>query len=315
MRDKRRNAHFALRSLAPALLLHSIHAGAATESIEFVSEHLAEIAMDNRYATLPLWEQTATRWNMTTQAAYSQTRTGGLSVEGPMFAMGVSRRMGENWQLTGLGFLDDLGLSSTVDRRPLEVQFTSGVPLTLPAEAEFTGLTGSARSTGVGFAVKRSGDMRWWHAYEFTAGVLWHRVELRDYSFQFRVLDGPDAGATGELDYSATYTHTVPFFGVAWPRERGDWGLTPHVQIAIPLPRRGVVGHISGPGYDLAGDTSQTGVGTPFGDFSMTMGFDVVYRPWNLTIDLGTLATQAVFEPLIHKGIESNWLLSFSWTY
>lgn len=139
-------------------------------------------------------------------------------------------------------------------------------------------------------------------------------MELNEYSFEFRILEGPDADATGVLDYSATYTHTVPFLGIAWPREYGDFGLTPHVQAAVPLPRRGVVGHIGGPGYDLAGDTSQTGVGTPFGDPSLTIGFDVTYRPWNLTIDLGTLATQALFEPLVHKGIASNWLLSFSWT-
>lgn len=160
MHPKRRNADFAFRSLALASLVHSIHASAATESIEFVSEHLAEIAMDNRYATLPLWSMPAAKWSMTTQAAYAQTRTGGLSIDGPMFALGVSHRLGENWQITGLAFFDDLILAGDIDRRPLEVQFTSGVPLTLPAEAEFTGLSGTGRSTGAGFALRRSGEMR-----------------------------------------------------------------------------------------------------------------------------------------------------------
>jgi hypothetical protein len=312
--DPRNVAHIVCCS-ALAALLHSHHAAAAVESIEFVGEHLAEIAMDNRYATLPLWSESDSRWSMSTQAALAQTRSGGLSIDGPMFALGVSRRISGNWELTGFAFFDNLRLSADLDQRPMEAQFATGVPLALPAEAEFTGLSGTARGTGMGFAFKRSAELRLWHAYDVTAGVLWHRVELRDYSFDFRILDGPDAGATGLLDYSATYTHTVPFFGIAWPREHGNWGFTPHVQAAIPLPRRGVVGHITGPGYDLRGDTGQTGVGTPFGDPSVTIGFDVAYRPWNLTIDLGALATQALLEPLIHEGIERNWLLSFSWTY
>lgn len=317
MRDKSLDAGLVIRCCSLAALLHSIQANAATESIEFVGEHLVEIAMDNRYATLPLWANGPSEagWYMTTQASLAQTHSGGLSIGGPMFSLGLSRRIAENWELTGLAFFDILSLSGTVDRRPMDAQFTTGVPLTLPAEAEFTNLSGASRGMGAGFAFKYSGEMRLWHSYEFAVGVLWHRVELRDYSFEFRILDGPDAGATGVLDYSATYTHTVPFFGIAWPREHGSWGLTPHIQAAIPLPRRGVVGHISGPGYDLRGDTGETGVGTPFGDPSVTIGFDVTYRPWNLTLDLGTLASQALIEPLIHEGVARNWLLSFSWTY
>jgi hypothetical protein len=84
------------------------------------------------------------------------------------------------------------------------------------------------------------------------------------------------------------------------------------VQAVVPLPRRGVVGRIEGPGYDLRGDTGETGVGTPFGDPSVTVGFDFTYRPWNLTIDLGSAITQALVEPVIHKGIEGNWLISVS---
>ena len=314
MRAKSTVAGLVIHFHALAAMLHSNLAAAATESIEFVAEHLAEIAMDNRYATLPLWSESATQWNMATQAGFAQTQSGGLSIDGPMFALGVNRRITENWELTGLAFFDNLSFSGDVDRRPMEAQFAFGVPLTLPAESEFTDLSGANRGMGAGFAFKYSGEMRLWHAYKFAVGVLWHRVELRDCAFNFRILDGPDAGASGVLDYSATYTHTVPFFGIAWPREHGDWAFTPHIQATIPLPRRGMVGHISGPGYDLRGDTSETGVGTPFGDPSLTIGFDVAYRPWNLTIDVGTLVSQALLEPLIHEGVARNWMLSFSWS-
>jgi hypothetical protein len=302
-----------------ALALPVGPAFAATESIEFVQEHLAEIVMDNRYATLPLWASpgagSSTRWQLTSQAAFAKTHTGELNVDGSMFSFGVSRNIAENWRLTSFAFFDDLKFSSGVDHRPLEVQFTGGVPLSLPAEAEFTGLDGSEDSYGLGLAIRRSSTLRLWHDYEWTAGVLWHHVSLQDYSFDFQILDGASSGSTGIIDYSATYSHVAPFFGIAWPRVYDNWRFTPHVQAVLPLPRRGVVGHIEGPGYDLRGDTSETGVGTPFGDPSVTLGLDVTYRPWNLTVDLGTAISQALLEPVVHKGVASNWLISFSWSF
>ena len=293
-----------------ALSLPAAPTLAATESIEFVQEHLAEIVMDNRYASLPIW---GTRYS--TQAAYSETQTGGLAVHGPMLSLGASHSIADDWQLTGFAFFDDLHLSSGTDHRPLEVQFTHGVPLSLPAPAQFTGLDGGEESYGLGVGIRHSSTTRFWHDYEWTAGVLWHHVALKNYSLDFRVLDGTSTGATGVIDYSAVYEHVAPFAGIAWPREYRQWKFRPHVQAVVPLPRRAVVGRIEGPGYELRGDTSETGVGTPFGDPSVTVGFDVTYRPWNLTVDIGSAITQALFDPVIHKGIDSNWLISASWNY
>ena len=302
-----------------AVILQGTRVAGATESIEFVAEHLAEIAMDNRYATLPLWSQrnagTDSRGQFAAQVAYAQTQTGALTIDGPMISFGASRQLAGDWRITGFGFFDDLSLSSGIDHRPLEVGFATGVPLALPAAAEFSGLAGTARSTGLGFAVRQATEMWPWHSCEWTAGVLWHRVELRNYSFDFLILKGADSGATGIVDYSATYSHIAPFAGIAWPRQYENWGLAPHVQFVLPLPRRGVVGHITGPGYDLQGDTGKTGVGKPFGDPSVTLGFDITYRPWNLTVDIGSVVSQALVEPFIHEGIESNWLISASWNY
>jgi hypothetical protein len=291
----------------------------AEESIEFVQEHLAEIVMDNRYASLPLWTgagaETSAHWQLATQAAYSNTHTGELTVDGPMFSLGASHYVGNDWTLTGIVFFDSLKFSSGVDHRPLEVQFTSGVPLALPAAGEFSGLDGNENSYGAGVAIRRRSRVWLLGDCEWTAGLLWHHVALRNYSFDFRLLDGQSAGAIGVIDYSATYEHVAPLFGVAWPRIHGDWSLAPHLQAVVPLPRRGVVGHIEGPGYDLSGDTSKTGVGTPFGDPSITIGFDVTYHPWNLTVDVGSAISQAVLEPVIHKGIEGNWLISISTSF
>jgi len=318
MRYRSRALRLASSAGIAALILGNSSAR-ATETIEYVQEHLAEIAMDNRYASLPLWGQESapkdTRWDFATQIAFAQTQTGALTIDGPMISTGASRQFGRGWRFNSFAFFDELNLTSGIDHRPLAVGFANGVPLALPAAAAFDGLSGSARSFGLGFAIRRASEWRFLHSFQWTAGVLWHRIELRDYSLGFQILEGPDAGATGIVDYSASYSHVAPFGGIAWPREHGNWAFTPHVQAVLPLPRHGVVGRITGPGYDLRGDTSETGVGTPFGDPSITLGFDVTYRPWNLTIDVGSTLSQALFEPIIHQGIDSNWLISASWNF
>jgi hypothetical protein len=307
--------------LALCLALVSEGASAsAKESIEFVAEHLAEIAMDNRYASLPLWNG-CDEAGLADLAAcfgisggYARIRSGTLSFDGPMLALSAELPIGKTLQLTGLLFFDDFALGSGVERRPLEVLFTD-VPLALPAEAEFTGLDGTARDVGFGLAINGTADWSWLPWFEWSAGVMWQQFKLRDYSFDYVLIEGPDAGARGTLDYSSTYTHTSPFVGAAWPRVHYPWHYAPHVQIAMPLPRRGIAGHITGPGFDLTGNTADRGTGTPFGDPSVTIGFNVTYLPWNLTVDLGSMITQALIEPKIHEGVQHDLMLSFGWTF
>ena len=305
-----------------ALLAAFARNAAATESIEFVAEHLPEIAMDNRYASLPLWNACDSRTNegdpgrafcFGTSVGYARTHSGTLSVDGPMISLSVVRPLGGDLRLTGFVFFDDLVLSGGVENRPLAVLFANP-PLTLPAAAQFTGLDGKARDTGFGLALNGSAHPGWLPWFEWSAGLMWQQFRLSDYRFDYLITDGPDAGTTGILDYSATYSHISPFAGAAWPRSHGAWRFTPHVQLAVPLPRRGVEGRITGPGFDLQGSTADNGA-KPFGDPSVTIGFNMTYEPWNLTVDLGSTITQALLEPHIHEGVEHNLMLSAFWTF
>ena len=289
----------------------------AAESIEFVGEHLPEIAMDNRYASLPLWDRCPEPGDRTCfafEAGYGHTHSGTLSIDGPMFAASVAKPVGERGTLTAFVFFDDLALGSGIERRPLDVLFANP-PLTLPSDAQFTGLDGTARDSGAGVAYRRAAQLRFLSGFEWTAGLLWQRVALRNYSFAYEITAGPDLGTRGTLDYSANYSHLTPFAGIAWPRAHGAWGFTPHLQYAMPLPRRGVAGHITGPGFDLRGGTDTNGHGKHFGDPSVTAGLDLTYLPWNLTIDLGSTVSQALLEPFIHEGVKHNLLLSVHWYY
>jgi hypothetical protein len=306
-----------LRNLAFAATMAAVTvavapAATAAESIEFVSEHLPEIAMDNRYASLPLWDRCDGAGNRScfgVGAGYARTHGGALSAEGPLLSLSLVSPIGARLHLTTFAFFDSASLGVGVDRRPLAVLFANP-PLTLPADAEFTGMNGSETDAGLGVALGGPAHWRFLSSFEWSAGLMWQRVKVNDLRFDYRILSGPDTGITGTVDYSASYVHLSPFVGAAWPRASGRWMFTPHFQIAMPLPKRGFAGHITGPGFDLAGDQSANGHGKHFGDPSVTAGFEVTYQPWQLTVDLGSAVWQALVEPQFHEGLKHNLMLS-----
>ncbi|HEX4798354.1 MAG TPA: hypothetical protein VFV04_03630 [Burkholderiales bacterium] len=293
------------------LVLAPVRATAAAHSFEFVAEHLSEVAMDNRFATLPLWSGGTTlggSWEFTVQGAVARTGSGGLTLGGPMWSAAAQRQLNDRWSVRAFGFLDDLRFSGASDQRPLETLFTQ-TPLALPADALFTDLHGTYRNAGAGVAFNLK-DRGWLGERQWVIGALYQRVELRDYRATYRVLEGSSSGATGFVDYSGDYAHLTPFAGLALPRHFGSWSLAPHALFAIPVPRRGIQGRITGPGFDLSGDTAKAGNGKHFGDISVTVGLDVTYEPWGLTLDFGSFVSQALLERVAHKGIDRNWVIS-----
>jgi hypothetical protein len=294
-----------LAPLALAGLCFAAYANAA-EDIAFVAEHLPEVAMDNRYAALPLWGD-----GTTFAAGFTDMGSGTLALRGPM--AGIAGTYGfHGLRLKAFAFFDAFKLTSGREHRPLNEPFVP-TPLALPAAAEFTGLDGTMRDAGLGLALGRHVDSSWIGGFDWSAGVLYQQVRLRDYRLDYRVLDGADAGASGSIDFSADYSHLTPFVGLGKRYDFGDWRLGPHMQVAMPQ-RRAMTGRITGPGFDLAGNTADNGAGKHFGDPSVTIGVDVTYLPWSLSIDAGSLATQALFEPHFHQGVDQNWALHLYWT-
>ena len=286
---------------------------AAAEDIEFVQEHIAEVPMDNRFAILPVWNSVGASerpWSFAAQVAMAKTVVGNLEATGPMVSVAAMRTLDRRWSLGALAFYDKLDLTGDHDVRPLQTLFSPNTPFARPVLASFDDLDGRMLDYGVGLHVAIDSDSGWLGVHRWVGGVLWQRVELRDYRLTYRLLEGPSAGLTGQIDFDADYSHVTPFVGLELPRIGERWAVSPHVLVALPLPRRGVVGHITGPGFDLRGDTADVGEGKHFGDPSVTIGLDVTYLPARLSVDFGTLLTQRFVEPIIHKGIEANWVLS-----
>jgi hypothetical protein len=229
--------------------------------------------------------------------------------------MGVHRSLHRGWTLSGFAFFDDLQFSGRNDHRPLDVGFAANVPLSLPADAVFTNLGGSARETGLGMSVSHfieDGRLARWR---WTAGVLWQRLELSNYSSPYVVLAGPSAGASGTIDYSLRWSFTTPFAGVSRSFTLGRWTIEPRFLVAVPLPRRGVQGRITGDGFDLSGNSADHGHSKHYGDPSPVIGMVVRYEPWGLEVDIGAALTEALLEPLIHEGTDQNIALSVAWQF
>jgi hypothetical protein len=290
----------------------------AKHDIEFVAEHLPEVAMDNRYATLPVWTASTSQpdegWTLAAQGSFTRASADALEVGGPMLSFAASRALSSRWTVTVLGFADELSLSGG-DARDLQTLFAPSTPIARPVAARFDGLNGSVNHYGAGFAFSTASDRGWLGAHRWVGGVLFEDVDLRDYSWNFLILAGPDAGTRGHIDFDNSYRHATPFAGLQIVRESGDWIFSPHALLALPLPRRGWVGHIATDQFDIRGDTADVGNGRHFGDPSVTIGFDITYRPAHLTVDVGTALTQAFLEPFVHKGIDQDWLLSVRWQH
>lgn len=303
-----------------AVLLGALALGTAgpawsKHDIEFVQEHLPEVMMDNRYATLPVWDLGTgeRRTSYQVQAAYASASAGDLNIAGPLLSMSATRSLSSKTRLGAFGFYDPLRLQSDHDSRPLQTLFAPETPIERPVDAELTHLNGTATDFGAGLFWARHQEQGLLGEHNWVVGLLWQRVDLKDYRFDYVLTSGPQSGLQGQIDFDGRYDHFTPFVGLEMPRTRRDWMFTPHALFAYPSPRRGVEGHITGPGFDIHGDTASAGNGKHFGDPSLTLGFTITYLPAHLSIDAGAFLTQALLESQIHKGIESNWLLSVSW--
>lgn len=287
----------------------------ADEDIEFVQEHLPEAAMDNRYATLPIWGgsiEAAEGARSQIQTGFASTGAGEMTIGGPLLAIGTQWRINGRWRWGAFAFYDRLRLSGNREVRDLQTLFAPDTPIARPIAAEFSGLDGAATDLGMGANLAWRSEGGWLGAHGWVAGVLWQRISLEDYRFRYRILAGPSADQAGTIDFDADYTHVVPFVGLERPRDHGRWTTNAHALFAYPLPRRGVTGHIAGPGFDIHGDTADVGNGKHFGDPSLTLGYTVTYEPAHLSIDVGTMLTQSLLELEIHRGLDRNFVISLS---
>jgi hypothetical protein len=307
-------------SLAAGLLVLMPMAAdaAATDNIEFVGEHLPEALQDNRFASLPIWDWQppgAGEWQQRVALGYTHTGASTLKLGGVLASVAATRSINPVWSFTAFAFADRASFSSGRELQILQPLFAANIPLALPANATIANLGGTARDLGVGLVFARTLTSAWLGADRLLAGVIWQRMQLRNYALDYRIASGASTGVAGTLDYSASYSFVSPIVGVEWNRSHGNWRFAPHVLAAMPLPRRGVRGRIQGPGFDIRGDTAKVGYGKHVGDPFLGLGLVLTYQPLGIVVDLGSTLSQAFVEKLTHKGLDQNLMLSIEYQF
>jgi hypothetical protein len=300
------------------LLFAQVKAGAATEGIEFVAEHLPEALMDNRIASLPIWDWQAPdtgEWQRRVALGFSRTTAGSIKLTGPLASVAVKRSIDPHWSWTAFAFADRATFRSGEERRALRPRFATSIPLALPADAVLTNLDGTVHDLGAGFVLARARDSNRLGAHRLLAGLLWQRAQLQGYALDYRIVSGDSFGVAGTLDYSATYSYLTPIGGIELSRTFGRWGVAPHLLAALPLLPRGLRGRIRGPGFEIGGTTDEVGNGKHVGEPFLGFGLVLTYRPLGLIVDLGSSLSQALVEKLTHKGLDQNLVVSIEYQF
>ncbi|HEV8240128.1 MAG TPA: hypothetical protein VGS57_12235 [Thermoanaerobaculia bacterium] len=283
--------------------------------VAWTAEHLPESLQDGRLLALP-WParplhagERQTTFDLGGESAGADLG----DARGWLAAAGATWARSERFGLGGLVFYDQSSISGDGTRDRLRATFEEGVPLALPAMADFGRPRGQVRHWGAGgYAVwERSGSGGVWRR-TILAGAYFERLDVEGFRFDYRIVSGPDAGARGELDWSAGYDFATPFAGIGWTRSLGSaWSISPRLVAGQPLPRRRLAGTMSGPGFAVRGRSS----GAAMGDAYLGGGLAFTHLSTGLAFDVGSSLWYAATEPITHQGLDRAILVHVAWTH
>jgi hypothetical protein len=291
--------------------------GLPKEDLDYLVEHLMEVPMDHRFAAMPTTAGIFARgrWQGAVEVGWGTASAQGLDGSGPLVAATVGIGVADRRGIELTVFSDRISLSGKGGEQVLRPLWSQEIPLDLPQRAEIMSFDGELTNRGLGatfvWQLAPAANGRRW---TWRAGAFYDRLDAKDVTTHYQLVSGAFAGTEGELDYSATYSYLAPCGEgeVRWPLGT-RWEIAPHFGFFFPLPRRGFIGRIDGPGFDVSGDSDESRGQTPMGDPYLTLGVRLDDRRSGFGIDLGATAYQALSEGLVHEGIDQAFLFSLSW--
>jgi hypothetical protein len=304
--------------LAMALYLLSRPAQAGTEDLDFITEHLAEVAMNNGVATLPLWQRDwrdNRAWRGYLTGGYSAISAQAIDLKGHLVGGAVEHTLSANWSVRGMLFEERATLSGTPGVRALKPIFLNPLPAGLPATASFGSLDGRIGQVGAGVTATWRNHAGWMDGSEWMGGLLWQRLSIDNSTTTYSLLDGPAAGTGGTIGYDSRFNFYTLVGGMQWHRRYAGWLFSPHWHLTLPLPRGAVAGRLTAPGVDVAGDSARARNGHHLGDGYLSLGVSITWLPAHLTVDLGTTLSQYLLEPVVDEGIDRDLLLAIEWSF
>jgi len=284
---------------------------AAQEELGFTAEHMIEAQMDARYVALPEIElQTngdrSTRFGI----GYMATAGGPTKSSNVLLDVQTFRPMPnhERWALVLGGFVDLIRFDGTAGNVTIDPNFVSTSPFDAPLDTDVLDVSGDALHVGLSVAAARRISER--SAWQVGAMLEYYDVDAFKVDFRTR---GP-GGFDGTVDYAGNYNSITPFvtFRHVFPHRSDGFVYSSRLFMAWPLPRRGFHGLISGPDFELAGDSKTAGTGTNIPDGFAGAGFAIESAKHRWRVDVGASLWIYLAENKGHEGIDPPLYVHFN---
>lgn len=264
--------------------------------------------MDLRYLALPTTPMNIGASARHVQLGYARVAGGTTRADLAMVGLSTYRPLSAGTGVTFGAFYDRLSFSGRPGPDVLEPSF--GAPPGLPERVavDVTGVDGSGYHAGLFAAWARRFD----GGTRAQFGLALERLSVARYSIGFDTTD-LRANFHGSVDYAGTYDIVTPFAGYEWRRRPfGRWTGMAHAIASVPLPRVGFRGRLTGPGFDIDGDTDAAGNGVHIPDAYLGLGYVLEHASSGFRIDLGATLYSYLLEPVGHSQIDSPIYLTVS---
>jgi hypothetical protein len=288
----------------------------AEERLGFIAEHMIEVQSDARYLALPEIESPgvgdASRFDVGYLGASGGVFSSSALMLGLQHYFASTDQPSQGWMLGG--FLDLIRFDGDSGDTTLDPQFASSFPFPVPLNITVQDISGDALHAGISLSfIKYTSPTLAWQT-----GLVLEYYSVNELKVNFTTRDLP-ANFDGFADYAADYHALTPFFSTRYffPQQSENYRFSSRFVAAWPLPRRGFSGEVSGPGFDVSGNTDDAGNGTHIPDPFFGIGFTIEGKSpedkspgWRL--DIGTSLWLYVFEGKTHEGIDPPIFIHFS---
>lgn len=267
----------------------------------------SDISVDNQLAVMPLPMNKFLkgRYQIGFSGGYSTVEAGPFDYKGPLASVSFSYSPKDKFGFYVLAFSNKLDASGGGQDR-LVTPFLRSVPLDLPATAEFSNVQGNVTQSGVGFSLVydplalKGGPRE--QSLPMFIGVLYDKLKHDGVKTDYRILDGADAGATGQIIYDDSYSFFMPMAGIQFPVKFGPVRLIPNIIGFFPLGDKAQKATLTGSFGTLSGDSESAGntdanLGRPLGSFGLTVEF----IPWGLSANIGATLFKLLSSTIIDE--------------
>ncbi len=282
----------------------------AAESIDYVAEHLLEVPMDARYQAFPQSPEDLSQAETRLQLGYAECGGSRMQNAVPMFSLQYYYPLKGRWSLLLGTFWDKYQISGNRGSAFAEPIYGDVPQLPKSFNVNMTAVTGDGSHYGVSFAV----NYHYRDNLNLQLGLALERLDVDRFRVEFDTVD-LENNFSGTLDYQAAYNIVTPYTALEWQPGfiiRHNIASRFRVLFALPLPRVGFIGRVSGPDFDVEGDAKAAGYGAHIPDPYLAIGYTLEHKSSGWRVDIAAPLYTRLYEPVAHREIDNPLTVSFS---